>query len=318
MGRSRMSRVASSAAAVVTLVVGCLIGAASPAASAGGTFACAADQVASTGGFTVSWADAPAGTWRFVIERNSYGSWEWRGRGGSSVASFADGPVGQRSIQVEYRVTALGADRSTLAVAPCLVRFASAFDCVAAYSSPSPSGGGESVVTWVPLEGESINYVISVKAASADRYWWYNRTEATSDHVPLQSDGLRPEVRVTARSNGAVVSSATCRRSEDAPPPQLTCHGRFDDQGGVAFASTLFLRPPAPWANGWVDWYRQTGRGAPWTKVASRSLLDPWLYESQVGVADPSLVLYRLEIWNLARTELLAKAVCDSGHDARS
>lgn len=279
----------------------------SPAAAA--PLACRAEQSPSAAGFTVSWTGTQPGATRLVIERNAFGEWNWRGRADPSASSFVDTEPGPGAIQLDYRVKALRADRSVISVVDCTVAFRRSFGC-----SSRTFELGSTHARWDIFDGADVDYVVSMKAATSDRYWWQNRTEATSFRTPQTTDQRQPKVRVSVRDGRRIVGQAFCVEWNTVTTSQLLCDGRYDYffETFRGIRSTIAFAPDP--VDTVVDWYRQTERGGPWELRFSRpNVIASFNTDALPAGADPAEVLYRIELWSEDHSTLLNTAICDAG-----
>ena len=305
---ARFRIVCSLALVAAGLAVGLTVAPSGAAAAAG--LACRAAQEPSSGGTAVTWSGEVPGAWRYVVERNISDGWSWRGRTQAPGASFRDAAAPPGSIQLEYRVKVLAADRAVLTTVDCTVVFAQPFSC-----SMRAFELGETQVRWDPALGTAIDYVVLAQPFDGNQLYWQNRTEATSYRLARPTD-MRPpsRVRVTARDGKRIVGSAICSQWNTVTESQIYCTAVYDTffKTFVGIHSSIsFNGEPRERV---VDWYRQLAPGQPWElRFFAREIVVGSFAagEPPPPGTDAALILYRLELWNADHTELLETQICD-------
>ena len=175
-----------------------------------------------SGGFLVSWTTPPATAFRVVVERDPYAlDWYWAGRVNTDAAgSFFDTGNAHGAIQMEYRIKALDTSRAVLSTVPCsLTLDTHGPECT--YSGDGTRGPYGPL--WDVYPGDGVDYVVLVKAATSDRYWWQGRGAATSFFVGRQSDQLTPKIRIAVRQNRQYVTSIDCIPVAQGRAIQISC-----------------------------------------------------------------------------------------------
>ena len=304
-----MRRLAHLMVGVLVVLAGWAGVVASPAGAAD-SWSCTAVAQPS-GGFLVSWTTPPATAFRVVIERDPYAlDWYWAGRVNTTAAgSFFDTGNARGAIQMEYRIKALDTSRAVLATVRCsLTLDTHGLEC--AYEGDGTRGPYGAA--WDVYPGDGVDYVVLVKAASSDRYWWQGRLAWSRLLVGRQGDLVTPKIRIAVRQNKQYVTSIDCIPVEQGPAVQIDCFAGTGAFGSTFFQGAISRPRTRPLAEGMtVEWYRQTAPGEPWElRYSAGALGSTDLPFEPVGTLDPAKVMYRVELWSAGRTALLDQAMC--------
>lgn len=284
-------------------------------AHAADSFSCTATYEPSAAQYRVTWTGVPSTAWRLVIERNAYGDWYWSGRAAPTATEFLHKEPGSGAIQLFYRIKVLAADRSIIINTDCTVTFPTKFSCGYKFTvlGAGLSGGR---ATWDPELGantDGIDYVISAKTGTSDRFWWQKTTDATSTTLAPTHDATVPGIIVAVRYRHKIINFARCSLYPDATTPRIYCtSGKAQFQPW--FTATMHFAT-AEFFDFTADLYRQDTPGGPW--ALRHTFIGPEfdLRQDPLPPSDPAglpHVRYRIELWNTTHTTLIDQAICES------
>ncbi|MEZ5227761.1 MAG: hypothetical protein R2710_14140 [Acidimicrobiales bacterium] len=165
------------------------------------------DLAVSAGGFTATSTTADGSVDRYVVERNVFGRWWWRGRTDGAGRSFVDGVAPQNAARADYRVVAKAADGTVLDRVDCGLS-PGTLRCIVTLTA-----SGYEIRVDTAFLGPDADIVVRRSVATGGPEYWRGRVDVSGDIVPY-ADGPSPtgsaDYAVWARVDRRIVAGADC------------------------------------------------------------------------------------------------------------